>query len=57
MDRYNADWAMVEKGWHTHVLGKGRQFSTAAEAVQTYYDEDPKVTDQYLQSFIIRFRG
>ncbi len=22
MDRYEANWAMVEKGWHTHVLGE-----------------------------------
>ena len=26
MDRYEANWSMVEKGWHTHVLGDGRQF-------------------------------
>ena len=23
MDRYEADWGMVEKGWKTHVLGEG----------------------------------
>ncbi|MFP6597851.1 MAG: 2,3-bisphosphoglycerate-independent phosphoglycerate mutase, partial [Candidatus Hydrogenedentota bacterium] len=57
MDRYNADWAMVEKGWRTHVLGEGRQFASAAEAVQTYYDEDSKVTDQYLESFVIAEDG
>ncbi|MFP6582523.1 MAG: 2,3-bisphosphoglycerate-independent phosphoglycerate mutase [Candidatus Hydrogenedentota bacterium] len=53
MDRYNADWAMVEKGWQTHVLGQGRQFATATEAVETMYAENPKVTDQYLESFVI----
>ena len=26
MDRYNADWKMVERGWNCHVHGKGRQF-------------------------------
>ena len=26
MDRYEADWSMVERGWQTHVLGEGRQF-------------------------------
>lgn len=57
MDRYNADWAMVEKGWQTHVLGQGRQFTAATEAVETMYDEDPKVTDQYLESFVIAENG
>ncbi|MBQ5725631.1 MAG: 2,3-bisphosphoglycerate-independent phosphoglycerate mutase, partial [Clostridia bacterium] len=23
MDRYEADWSMVERGWQTHVLGEG----------------------------------
>ena len=36
MDRYEANWTMVEKGWATHVLGEGRQFTSAAEAVKTY---------------------
>lgn len=53
MDRYNADWSIVERGWKAHVLGEGRKFKSAAEAVQTYYDEDPKATDQYLESFVI----
>lgn len=57
MDRYNADWAMVEKGWKTHVLGEGTQFASAAEAIQSYYDADPKVTDQYLDSFVIAQDG
>lgn len=57
MDRYNADWSMVETGWRTHVLGEGRQFASASEAVQTYYDADPKVTDQYLEGFIIAKNG
>ncbi len=57
MDRYNADWSIVERGWKAHVLGEGRQFASAAEAVQTYYDEDPKITDQYLESFVIAAHG
>lgn len=35
MDRYEADWSMVELGWKTHVLGEGRQFASAEEAVTT----------------------
>ncbi len=53
MDRYNADWSVVERGWKAHVLGEARGFSSAHEAVQTYYDEDPKMTDQYMDSFVV----
>ncbi|MFH1195345.1 MAG: 2,3-bisphosphoglycerate-independent phosphoglycerate mutase [bacterium] len=53
MDRYNADWSVVERGWKAHVLGVGRKFKSAIEAVKTYYEEDPVMTDQYLESFVI----
>ncbi len=53
MDRYNADWSVVERGWKAHVLGDARHFKSAEEAVQTMYDEDPNITDQYLESFVI----
>ncbi|PIE73260.1 MAG: phosphoglycerate mutase (2,3-diphosphoglycerate-independent) [Deltaproteobacteria bacterium] len=53
MDRYNANWDIVERGWKAHVLGIGRPFATASEAVSTYYDEDPELTDQYMDSFVI----
>lgn len=53
MDRYNADWTIVKRGWDAHVLGKGRSFSSAEEAVSAYYTEDPKMTDQYMDSFVI----
>ncbi|MBN2060222.1 MAG: 2,3-bisphosphoglycerate-independent phosphoglycerate mutase [Deltaproteobacteria bacterium] len=53
MDRYNADWNIVKRGWETHVLGKGRSFRTAEEAVRTYYKEDPQITDQYMGPFVI----
>ena len=52
MDRYEADWSMVERGWQTHVLGEGRQFSSAAEAVNTYRAE-LGVIDQDLPPFVI----
>ncbi|MDK1021395.1 MAG: 2,3-bisphosphoglycerate-independent phosphoglycerate mutase [Candidatus Hydrogenedentes bacterium] len=57
MDRYKADWSIVERGWKAHVLGEGRAFASASEAVQTYYDEDPAVTDQYLDSFVVTENG
>jgi 2,3-bisphosphoglycerate-independent phosphoglycerate mutase len=53
MDRYNADWTIVERGWKAHVLGEGRQFSSACQAIQSYYDEDPAMTDQYMESFVV----
>lgn len=54
MDRYNADWSIVERGWNAHVLGKApHYFTSASEAVQTFYDSDPKVIDQYMPPFVI----
>ncbi len=52
MDRYEADWSMVDHGWHTHVLGEGRGFVSAEEAVVTYRNE-LKVIDQDLPPFVI----
>ena len=57
MDRYSANWEVVERGWKAHVLGIGRQFGSAREAVETYYREDPAATDQYLDSFVIARDG
>ncbi|MCL2180830.1 MAG: 2,3-bisphosphoglycerate-independent phosphoglycerate mutase [Treponema sp.] len=57
MDRYGADWAMVDRGWQTHVLGTARQFSTAREAVETYRREIPNVIDQDLKEFVIAEGG
>jgi len=54
MDRYNADWTIVERGWKAHVLGEARGFSSAKEAVETYYRENEEITDQYLDSFVVR---
>ena len=56
MDRYEANWAMVELGWKTHVLGEGRRFASAAEAVKTYRDET-HVIDQDLPPFVIEKDG
>ena len=56
MDRYEANWKMVESGWHTHVLGDGRQFASAEEAVTTYREE-LKVIDQDLPPFVIAKDG
>ena len=56
MDRYEANWAMVEAGWKTHVLGEGRQFESAEEAITAYRNEH-KVIDQDLPPFVIAKNG
>ncbi len=53
MDRYQADWSMVERGWQLHVRGEGRGFSSMSEAIETLRKEDPKAIDQYLSGFVI----
>ena len=57
MDRYEADWAMVERGWKTHVLGDGRRFPSAANAVETYRQELDNIDDQNLPPFVIAREG
>jgi len=56
MDRYEADWSMVKRGWDIHVRGEGRQFASAHEAVQTYRNE-LNVIDQDLPGFVIAQGG
>lgn len=53
MDRYEADWAMVERGWKHHVRGEGRAFRSLHEAVETLRAEQPGVIDQNLPGFVI----
>ncbi len=51
-----ANWPMVEAGWKTHVLGEGRQFNSAREAIETYRKE-LGVIDQDLPAFVIAKDG
>ncbi len=53
MDRYQAEWAMVERGWKTHVLGEARGFTSARNAIETLRDEEPGLSDQSLPPFVI----
>ncbi len=53
MDRYQADWQIVELGWKTHVLGEGRGFASPRQAIATMRDENPGVSDQQLAAFVI----
>ena len=53
MDRYEADWAMVESGWRTHVLGEARGFESARRAIEILRGEDPGLSDQWVPPFPI----
>jgi 2,3-bisphosphoglycerate-independent phosphoglycerate mutase len=57
MDRYDANWPMVEKGWKTHVLGEGPQFANATEAVNGLRERHPGTIDQDLPEFVIAEGG
>ena len=57
MDRYGANWPQVERGWKVHVLGEGRQFSSAREAVEAYRKEIPGIIDQDLKEFVVAEGG
>lgn len=57
MDRYEANWAMVAKGWRTHVLGEGVQFPDAVTAVKALREQHPGTIDQDLPPFVIAADG
>ncbi len=52
MDRYEADWDMVKRGYDCHTHGIGRPFPSAEEAVETMYGETA-AGDQYLDAFVV----
>jgi 2,3-bisphosphoglycerate-independent phosphoglycerate mutase len=56
MDRYDADWGMVQRGWQVHVLGEGQGFPSLTAALQAFR-KDTDVGDQYLPGFVITDEG
>lgn len=52
MDRYEADWNIVARGWKLHVRGEGRRFPSARAAIETLYKETG-LDDQNLPGFVI----
>jgi len=54
MDRYEAEWHMVELGWKTHVKGEGRGFASTREAIETFRAETAGIGDQNLPAFVIK---
>jgi 2,3-bisphosphoglycerate-independent phosphoglycerate mutase len=57
MDRYEANWKMVEKGWHIHVLGDGPHFPSAEAAIVGLRAQHAGVIDQDLPPFVIAEHG
>ena len=56
MDRYEADWPMVERGYNCHTHGIGMAFESAYAAVESLYQSSGK-DDQYLPAFVVHKEG
>ena len=56
MDRYNANWEMVRKGWEIHVHGNGDMFKSAHEAIVALREKTGAI-DQDLPPFVISDDG
>lgn len=57
MDRYEAEWDMVERGWQAHVRGEGPRWPSALEAIEAARAENPDLNDQYVPAFVIEEAG
>jgi len=53
MDRYEANWKMVELGWQIHVLGEGDKFESASVAIKALREKYKGTIDQDLPPFVI----
>ncbi len=53
MDRYEADWPMVQRGWDCHVHGRGEAFQDVAAALQALRQRAGGQSDQTLGPFVI----
>ncbi len=57
MDRYAADWEMVQRGFDIHVHGDvgkfGKQVADARDEIQQQHESNPNLSDQYLNPFVI----
>ncbi len=52
MDRYGADWSVVEAGWQAHVLGTAHAVASA-EAGLAWGRGDHRMSDQNLPAFTV----
>ncbi len=57
MDRYEADWGMVERGYRAHVAGDvtgfGRSVTDVLSEINRQYQADSELSDQYLAPFVV----
>src|SRR5690606_22917583 len=53
MDRYEANWGVVEAGWRAHVQGTARPFTSVGEAISVLREETPGISDQLLEAFTV----
>lgn len=55
MDRYEADWNIVKRGWDAHVLGEApHKFTDPVEAIKALKGSPSEpVSDQWLPPFVI----
>jgi 2,3-bisphosphoglycerate-independent phosphoglycerate mutase len=53
MDRYEADWSIVERGWHAHVLGEAPGFPDVGTAIAALRKQPGGESDQKLGPFVI----
>ena len=54
MDRYEADWDIVARGWRAHVHGEAPGFPSAAAAVEHFRAGEPSISDQVMPAFSVR---
>lgn len=52
MDRYEADWSIVERGYNAHVLGEGPKFPDSLTAISRLR-ETQRVDDQNMGHWVI----
>lgn len=57
MDRYEADWDIVQRGWEAHVHGNAEQYESAEAAITAIRKANPRITDQFLPAFVIAENG
>ncbi len=52
MDRYKADWSIVDRGYHAHVMGDGPRFPDALTAIRALRAKSQQ-EDQYLPHWVV----
>ncbi|MEO5837488.1 MAG: 2,3-bisphosphoglycerate-independent phosphoglycerate mutase [Acidimicrobiales bacterium] len=53
MDRYGADWRIVEAGWRAHVLGTAHPVHSVDEGIEWSRSTRPGISDQLLPPFTV----